>query len=55
MSVNRSFIFSRSPYLPVKVFIKVTKSLVMNLEEDEIFMCLAALLCDQFSQRLASH
>ena len=27
---------------------KVTNGLVMTLEEDEIFMCLAALLCKQF-------
>ena len=27
---------------------KVMNGLVMTLEEDEIFMCLAALLCEQF-------
>jgi len=32
----------------VEVFIKVMNGLVMTLEEDEIFMCLAALLCEQF-------
>ena len=26
----------------------VMNGLVMTLEEDEIFMCLAALLCEQF-------
>ena len=30
------------------VFNKVMNGLVMTLEEDEIFMCLAALLCEQF-------
>ena len=39
MSVNCSFIFSRSPYLPVKVFIKVTKELVKNLEGDKRSLC----------------
>jgi len=32
----------------VEVFIKVMNSLGMTLEEDEIFMCLATLLCEQF-------
>ena len=27
---------------------KVMNGLVMTLEEDEIFMCLAVLLCEQF-------
>lgn len=39
MSENCSFIFSRSHFLPVKVFIKVTKGLVMNLEEDKRSLC----------------
>ena len=30
------------------VFIKVMSGLMMTLEEDEIFMCLAALLCEPF-------
>ena len=34
--------------LLVDVFIKVMSGLMMTLEEDEIFMCLAALLCEQF-------
>ena len=29
---------------------KARNGLVMTLEEDEIFMCLAALLCEQFCQ-----
>ena len=32
----------------MEVFIKVINGLVMILEEDEIFMCLAALLYEQF-------
>ena len=32
----------------MEVFTKVMNGLVMTLEEDEIFMCLAALLCKQF-------
>ena len=32
----------------MEVFMKVMNGLVMTLEEDEIFMCLAALLCEQF-------
>ena len=32
----------------VEVFVKVMNGLVMTLEEDEIFLRLAALLCEQF-------
>ena len=32
----------------MEVFIKVMNGLVMTLEEDKIFLCLAALLCEQF-------
>ena len=32
----------------MEVFIKVMNGLVMTLEEDEIFMCLAVLLCELF-------
>ena len=34
--------------LLVEVFMKVMNGLVITLEEDEIFMCLAVLLCEQF-------
>ena len=34
--------------LLVEVFMKVMNGLVMTLKEDEIFMCLAILLCEQF-------
>ena len=34
--------------LIVEVFIKVMNGLVMILEEDKRFLCLAALLCEQF-------
>ena len=34
----------------MEIFIKVMNGLVMTLEEDKIFMCLAALLCEQFCQ-----
>ena len=33
----------------MEVFIKVMNGLVMTLEEDKIFLCLAALLCEQFA------
>ena len=33
--------------LPVEVFMKVMNGLVITLEEDKIFMCLAVLLCGQ--------
>ena len=32
----------------MEVFIKVMNGLVMTPKEDEMFMCLAALLCEQF-------
>ena len=31
----------------MEVFIKVMNGLVMTLKEDEIYMCLDALLCEQ--------
>ena len=34
--------------LPVEVFMRVMNGLVITLEEDKIFMCLAVLLCEQF-------
>ena len=34
--------------LLVEVSMKVMNDLVMTLEEDEIFMCLAVLLCEQY-------
>ena len=34
--------------LLVEVFMKVMNGLVMTFEEDEIFMCFAAPLCEQF-------
>ena len=43
-----AFLFFRCLYLLVEVFIKVSiqSVLVMNLEEDERFMCLAAPFAD---------
>ena len=32
----------------MEVFMKVINGLVITLEEDEIFMCLAVILCEQF-------
>ena len=32
----------------MEVFIKAMNGLVITLEEDEIFVCLAVLLCEQF-------
>ena len=34
----------------MEVFMKVINGLVITLEEDEIFMCLAGLLYEQFCQ-----
>ena len=39
--------------LLVEVFMKVMNGLVITLEEDEIFMCLAVLLCEQLGARIS--
>ena len=52
--MRRVFSIDVLNYFFVEVFVKVMNDLVMTLEEDEIFLRLAALLCEQLVARKSS-